>query len=38
LKWIEALGYVLGTLKYLFLAALALFMLYMVGLLRRSVD
>jgi len=38
LKWIDGLDYVLGILKYLFLAAFSLFIVYMVGLLRKSVD
>ena len=38
MKWIEILGYFLGVLKYAFLAALVLFMVYMIGLLRKSVD
>ena len=38
MKWIEALSYVLGVLKYVFLAALSMFVLYMIGLLRKSVD
>ena len=38
MNWIEAFSYLLGILKYLFLAALSLFMIYLIGLLRRSVD
>lgn len=34
----EILGWVLTALKYVFLAALSLFMLYLIGVLRRSVD
>jgi len=32
------LDYSLGILKYVFLAGLALFMIYLIGLLRRSTD
>jgi hypothetical protein len=38
MKWTDALGSILGLLKYVFVAGLALFMVYMVGLLRRHVD
>ena len=38
MKWIEELSFVLGLFKYVFLAALSLFIIYVVGLLRRSVD
>jgi hypothetical protein len=38
LKGLDALGYMLGILKYLFLAGLALFMVYLIGLLRKDVD
>ncbi len=38
MKWIEAFSYLLGLLKYVFLAALSLFVIYLIGLLRRSVD
>ena len=38
MKWIEGLSYVLGVLKYLFLAAFSLFIVYTISLLRRSVD
>jgi hypothetical protein len=34
----DILGWVLTGLKYVFLAALSLFMLYLIGLLKRSVD
>lgn len=32
------MGYMLGIVKYVFLAVLALFMVYMIGLLRKSVE
>jgi len=32
------LSYALGILKYAFLAAFSLFIVYIIGLLRRSVD
>lgn len=38
MKWISALTCTLGILKYLFLAGLSVFMVYMIGLLRRNVD
>jgi hypothetical protein len=38
MKWIDALGTLLGLLKYVFLAGLALFMVYMIGLLRKDVN
>jgi hypothetical protein len=38
LKWIEIFGYGIGLLKYVFLAALSLFVAYMIGLLRKSID
>ena len=38
MKWIEIFGYGIGLLKYLFLAALSLFVVYMIGLLRKSID
>ena len=38
MKWIEGLNLILGILKYVFLAVLSLFMVHMIGLLRRSVD
>jgi hypothetical protein len=38
LKWAEIFNYALGTLKYLFLGGLALFLAYMIGLLRKNVD
>lgn len=34
----EILGWVLTGLKYVFLAGLSLFMVYLIGILRRSVD
>gem|GEM_PF-7089697 len=34
----EILGWVLTGLKFVFLTALSLFMLYLIGILRRSVD
>lgn len=34
----DILGWLLVGLKYVFLAALALFMLYLIGLLKRSAD
>lgn len=38
LKWTDVLDYGLGIVKYVFLAGLAFFMLYLIGLLRRSAD
>ena len=38
MKWISAFTCALGILKYLFLVGLSVFMVYMIGLLRRNVD
>lgn len=38
MKWIEALGYMLGLLKYVFLAGISLFVVYTIRLLRRNVE
>lgn len=38
MKWISGLDYILGILKYILLVGLSLFMVYMIGLLRRDVD
>jgi hypothetical protein len=38
MKWISGLDYLLGILKYILLVGLALFMVYMIGLLRRNAD
>jgi len=38
MKWISGMDYLLGILKYILLVGLALFMVYMIGLLRRDVD
>lgn len=32
------MAYVLGIVKYIFLAALSLFIIYVIGLLRKTVD
>ena len=38
MKWIDSLDYMLGILKYVLLAGLSLFVVYLIGLLRRNVD
>ena len=38
MKWISGLDYLLGILKYILLAGMALFMVYLIGLLRKNVD
>ena len=38
MKWTDVLDYTLGIAKYVFLAGLSLFAVYLIGLLRRSVD
>ena len=38
MKWISSLDYILGILKYILLGGLSLFMIYLIGLLRKGVD
>lgn len=38
MNWTDGLSLLLGILKYLFLAVFALFVVYVIGLLRRSID
>jgi hypothetical protein len=38
MKWISHLDYILGILKYILLGGLSLFMVYLIGLLRKCVD
>lgn len=38
MKWISSLDYILGILKYILLAGLSLFMVYLIGMLRKNVD
>jgi hypothetical protein len=38
LKWISNLDCILGILKYILLGGLSLFMVYLIGLLRKNVD